>query len=159
MNNSSEANDDQAGLEVLPKKRVALIACGNMVEEAVKTRDRLIAEAGITPLFINARFIKPIDETLLRDITGKFDIIAFAEETCEAGSYGERAVAVIQDELSKLLNGEKYELGSSQTDIRIPKIINFCIKVESVPQGSVDELREMLGISADCMYEKITSML
>ena len=158
-NESSATASDTADNEVISKKRVALIACGNMVEEAVKTRDRLISEAGITPLFVNARFIKPIDETLLRDITGKFDVIAFAEETCEAGSYGERAVAVIQDELSKLLNGEKYELGSSQADIRIPKIVNFCIKVESVPQGSVDELREMLGISADCMYDKITSML
>ena len=113
----------------------------------------------IEPLFVNTRFIKPLDEAMLRNITGKFDIIAFAEETCEAGSFGERAVAVIQDELSKLLTGEKYELGSSKEDIRIPKVINFCIKVETVPQGSVDELRNLLGISADKMTETIVNLL
>ena len=153
----SQKKDAAAGTE--SKKSLAIIACGNMVEEAVKCRDRIINEVGIEPLFVNARFIKPIDEAFLREITGKFDVIAFAEETCEAGSYGERAVAVIQDELSKLLNGEKYELGSSIKDIKIPKIINFCIKEEKVPQGSVDELREKLGISANRMYDKITEML
>ena len=155
----AEAGIETADQTTAQQKKVAIIACGNMVEESVKCRDRLISEAGITPLFINARFIKPLDEALLRRITGKYDIIAFAEETCEAGSFGERAVAIIQDELSMLLNGEKYELGSSKEDIKIPKIINFCIKEESVPQGSVEELREMLGISADCMYDKITGML
>ncbi|MBR1675008.1 MAG: 1-deoxy-D-xylulose-5-phosphate synthase [Eubacterium sp.] len=145
--------------EQTEKKRVALFACGNMVEEAVKCCDKLISQAGIEPLFVNARFIKPLDETMLRNITGKFDIIAFAEETCEAGSFGERAVVIIQDELSKLLTGEKYELGSTKEDIRIPKVINFCIKEETVPQGSVDELRDQLGISADKMAETIMNSL
>ncbi len=155
---ATDADTDSAA-QPAEKKRIAIFACGNMVEEAVKCRDKLIAETGIEPLFVNTRFIKPLDEAMLRNITGKFDIIAFAEETCEAGSFGERAVAVIQDELSKLLTGEKYELGSSKEDIRIPKVINFCIKVETVPQGSVDELRNLLGISADKMTETIVNLL
>lgn len=140
-------------------KKVAIIAVGNMVEESVKLRDRLISESSINPFFVSGRFIKPIDEKLLREMTGKFDIIAFAEETCEAGSYGERASGIILDELSQICCGHKCETGLSREDFRYPRIINFCIKKEKVRQGSVDELRDALGISADKMFEEITRLL
>lgn len=155
-NSSLDDKKDTSG-EI--KKRVAIIACGNMVEESVKLRDRLISENNIEPLFVSGRFIKPIDEELLKNLAGKFDIIAFAEETCEAGSYGERAASIILDELSKMCSGEKFDTGCSKENIRYPKILNFCIKQDMVRQGSVDELRNELGISADMMYETIVKNL
>ncbi|MCR5147912.1 MAG: 1-deoxy-D-xylulose-5-phosphate synthase [Eubacterium sp.] len=141
------------------KKKVAIIAVGNMVEEAVKLRDKLIVENGITPFFVSGRFVKPIDEKLMREMTGKFDIIAFAEETCEAGSYGERAAGIILEELSQLCTGNKCETGFNMDNFRYPRLLNFCIKQEKVGQGAVNELRDRLGISADKMYEEINRLL
>lgn len=120
---------------------IAIIACGNMMETAVSVRDKLAAEAGITPVLINARFIKPMDCDMLRYYGARCEAVAVLEECTAAGSYGERAAAVLQESGSKA------------------RFLHFCIKQESVKHGDVASLRHALGLDADTICAKITEAI
>ncbi len=109
-------------------KDVALIAVGNMVEVASMAYDILKAE-GIHITLVNARFIKPLDETLLLDLTKEHTTIITLEEHVYQGGYGQAVSAFY------MKNGCK--------DICVK---NVAIEDHFVEHGSVSKLRERLGL-------------
>ena len=118
-------------------KKLAIIAVGNMVETAVKVRDRVKEETNYLPELINLRFINPLDVERIRETISSFDYIAIIEESVKRGSVGE-AVA--------------YEMAGMETDCRL---LHFCINEETVNHGSVSKLREVLRLDVDSIYERI----
>lgn len=119
--------------------RIAVISCGNMVEEAVKLVDLLRAD-GFSPSLINARFVSVIDEDMLRRVADKHDVIVTMEENVTAGGYGQLLSAEIND--LQLNNGSIIHIDGS-------------IPIGKVEQGRVELLRSRLGIDAVSMYNKI----
>lgn len=115
--------------EVLFKgEKAALIAVGNMVETGFEVYNAL-KEKGIEITMVNARFVKPLDEELLRDLAAKHKAVITLEEHMLQGGYGQAVSA--------------FYMRSGITDI---KVRNLAIEDMFVEHGKVSELREMLGI-------------
>ena len=82
--------------EVLqPGKNVALLAVGSMVEEAVKAAALLDDQN--QPQIVNARFVKPLDEKLLRQIMTDFDAILTIEEGALTGGFGSAVLSWLNE--------------------------------------------------------------
>lgn len=123
---------------------VAILACGNMVEEAVKLVS-LLRTDGINPTLVNVRFVSTVDMDMLRNVVSNSRVLVTMEENISKGGYGEMVAAAISD-------FELYKNG------RI-KHIDASIHSEKVRHGSVKKLRQILGIDADSVYDKIKSAL
>ncbi len=66
---------------------VALIALGSMVYPALEAAERL-ARDGIEAAIINARFVKPLDETMVKQLATQIGRIVTLEEGQVAGGFG-----------------------------------------------------------------------
>jgi 1-deoxy-D-xylulose-5-phosphate synthase len=74
--------------EVLRRGRdVALLATGTMVYPALEAARALEAD-GINATVVNCRFIKPIDESTLRDVLDEHDVIVTIEEGTIVNGFG-----------------------------------------------------------------------
>ena len=67
--------------------QVALVALGSMVYPALKVADEL-AKEGISAMVVNARFVKPFDDALLKTIAHQIGRIVTLEESQIAGGFG-----------------------------------------------------------------------
>jgi len=66
---------------------LAILAVGSMVYPSWQGAD-LLDKDGIQAALINCRFIKPIDETMLREILAKYKLIVTLEEGSLIGGFG-----------------------------------------------------------------------
>lgn len=123
--------------EVLAKgSGIALIAVGNMIPEMEKVYTRCTSE-GMDITFVNARFVKPIDTGLIDELSRDHHTIVVVEEGIKHGGYGELVSEyVMSRELS--------------VKVHIRAIDDSFVK-----HGSVDELRKLLGLDADSVYELV----
>ena len=81
--------------EVLEKgKEIAILAVGNMVEEAEIACQHL-KENGLQPTLVNARFVKPFDSDLVDELAGTHKIICTVEENVYQGGYGQTVLSYI----------------------------------------------------------------
>lgn len=74
--------------EILKGKDVAVIAAGKMVQHAFKACEMLKSE-GIDVTLINARFIKPLDKSMLKYIYNNHKIVFTIEDNVISGGFGE----------------------------------------------------------------------
>ncbi len=68
-------------------KDVTLLAIGNMVPNAVAAAELLRAD-GVDAGVVNMRFVKPIDEELLRSVASQCDAIVTVEDNVVQGGFG-----------------------------------------------------------------------
>ena len=66
---------------------VALLAVGSMVEIALDAADRLAAD-GVEAGVVNCRFVKPLDEALLADLSRRYGELVTMEENALTGGFG-----------------------------------------------------------------------
>ena len=127
--------------EVINKgKDIAVIAIGNMVKQAIGSMD-ILKEKGIEPTIVNARFLKPIDESILRDIFNNHKYIVTIEDNVIIGGFGSR--------INKFLIDNNYD----------NKILNIALEEEFIPHGDINSLYEAYGLSAKCIAQKIENLL
>ena len=127
--------------EVINKgKDIAIIAIGNMVKQAIDSMD-ILKEKGIEPTIVNARFLKPIDESILRDIFNNHKYIVTIEDNIIIGGFGSR--------INKFLIDNNYD----------NKILNIALEEEFIPHGDINSLYEAYGLSAKCIAQKIENLL
>ena len=69
-------------------KEIALWSLGNMVEEAKKIAKEIKRLIGIKITVVNARFVKPLDESLLRKHSEDYQLIISLEDGTEKGGFG-----------------------------------------------------------------------
>ncbi len=110
---------------------VAILAIGAMVAPALAAADRLAAD-GIETTVVNARFVKPLDEALLRALAARFDALLTVEENVIAGGFG----SAVSEALDRLGLGQVrvHRLG-------VPDVL--------VDHASQAQQRLMLGLTAD----------
>ncbi|MBQ2642251.1 MAG: 1-deoxy-D-xylulose-5-phosphate synthase [Eubacterium sp.] len=139
---TNETPDFSLGKSYITKKGddICIIAVGNIYEEAERAT-KLLAEDNIDATLVNARFIKPIDEKLIGKLFKKYDHIIVLEEGIKKGGYGE-SIEVFAEESDEKVN-----------------IHVMAIEDEFVQQGSVNELRDYLGISAESVVDRVKSIL
>ena len=122
--------------EVLRKGRtIALLAFGNMLEEALKAGDKINATV------VNMRFIKPLDIKLIRDLGSSHKLLVTLEENTISGGAGSAVLEVISE----------YDLKCQSLRIGIPD--------KFVEQGSQEQLRKKYGLDAASIIKSIEKKL
>jgi 1-deoxy-D-xylulose-5-phosphate synthase len=122
--------------EVLRKGRtIALLAFGNMLEEALKAGDKINATV------VNMRFIKPLDIKLIRDLGSSHKLLVTLEENTISGGAGSAVLEVISE----------YDLKCQSLRIGIPD--------KFVEQGGQEQLRKKYGLDAASIIKSIEKKL
>ena len=121
---------------IYTEQDIAILAVGHMYETAVKVRE-LLKEQGLSCSLINVRFVKPLDEELLKQIAGAHRLVATIEENVLSGGYGEHV--------------DSYY---AKTAIST-RLLNFAIPDEFVEHGDVSVLRKKEGLDAISITERI----
>ena len=117
---------------------VAVLALGTIGNRAMKGVEKAVSD-GADPLFINMRFLKPLDESLVEYACRRCHTII----TVEDGTvFGGLASAV-----SEYVAAKNYDV----------KIIPHGIPDRFIEQGFVDELISECGYNADNVYDSIIS--
>ncbi len=123
--------------EVLHKGRnVAVLALGSMVEVCQEICEELEKE-GTDPTFVNVRFVKPMDTALLDELTEDHSLLVTVEENVENGGFGQQVCGYM----------EAHHPGCQVLPVAIPD--------RFVAHGSVDSLREQLGLCTSAIVKKI----
>lgn len=78
--------------------RVALLAVGSMVKMAEEVQKQLKERMDMDAALVNARFVKPIDEELLRSFADTYELVVTLEENVKDGGFGARVLAFAEEE-------------------------------------------------------------
>ncbi|NLT51532.1 MAG: 1-deoxy-D-xylulose-5-phosphate synthase [Ignavibacteria bacterium] len=144
---SASGKELKPGFELIPigksetvrqGKDLAMLAVGNMVAFAEKAAEMLETE-GISCEIVNMRFIKPLDEEKLKEISGKFKKIITLEENSIVGGFGAGVLEYLN------ANGFKNE-------IKIVGLPDYYIE-----HGTQKELYNLIGIDAEGIYKTAKS--
>ncbi len=111
-----------------------------MVEETEKLYNKFAAE-GRNVTFVNARFVKPIDEELIGNLAKTHKLLVIIEEGIKHGGYG----SLVEEYLA--------EKGCDAN------VMTFAIEDEFVKHGTIAELRRELLLDYESMYERINERL
>ncbi len=121
---------------IYEEKDICLLAVGCMVRIGEEVRD-ILKEKGLKCSLVNARFVKPIDTDYIKNAADSHRLFVTMEENVESGGYGEKVRAFIDD--SRLDAG----------------VMTIAIPDKFVTHGSVDRLRQELGIDAKSIADRI----
>ena len=121
---------------IVKESKIALLSVGHMFEEAVKIR-RMLKEKGYPCTLVNARFVKPLDEEMIRNLAGDHEWIVTLEENVQTGGFGERV-----------------QTFACQENLPVRVLIS-ALPDEYVEHGSIDILRKETKIDAESVTEKI----
>lgn len=83
--------------ELRPGKDVVLLAVGGMNAPCLAAAD-LLARQGIAAAVVNARFVKPLDEQLLRRLARDVGVIVTVEDNVLAGGFGAAVLEYINSQ-------------------------------------------------------------
>jgi 1-deoxy-D-xylulose-5-phosphate synthase len=110
---------------------IAVLALGTMVYPTLEAARQLETENGIRLTVINARFVKPLDETLILEMARKHGRLITLEENTLQGGFGSAVLELL----------EEHNLSGVQ-------VLRLGYPDKPIPQGEQHELRAMLGL--DC---------
>ena len=119
---------------------ILLFAAGTMVKTALQLSE-MLGRSGLHPTVVNARFLKPLDEALLRDLGGRHSLIVVLSESERSGGLGEAVEDFVFREKIKT------------------EVLNLEPADGFVPQGKPDELRKKLGLDAESICSRILAFL
>ncbi len=121
-------------------KDIAIIGVGKAMEDAEiiyrELKDKL---PGIDPYLINPRFLKPLDTNLLTKLEKKIHTIITVEDNALIGGFGSMMKSYF-----------------SNSDVNV---YSFGIPDEFITHGTIDQLKNMMGISAEKITKEIISIL
>ena len=115
---------------------IAILSVGHMFEETVKVRENL-ESMGYNPSLINARFVKPMDEAMVKKLAENHKMIAVVEENVKTGGYGEQIMRYVSE----------HKLSVNVLSLSLPD--------EFIEHGSITELRRDNGIDSASLTERI----
>jgi 1-deoxy-D-xylulose-5-phosphate synthase len=119
---------------------VAILAIGVTVSEAMKAAGQL-KEEGVSVAVINARFVKPLDKDLIREVAKKVKCLVTVEEGCRMGGFGSAVLEFLSEE-------ECWDLPT-----KVLGLPDWYIE-----QGPQDLLREKYGLTADGIYDQAKAL-
>ncbi len=120
---------------------VAILAIGSMVAPALDAA-RELAKDGIGTTVVNARFAKPLDEELIKELASQIKRLVSVEENTLNGGFGSSVISLLQ--------------GSGIADAQVR-----CLGIpdEFVEQGSQDILRAKYGLDRSGIAQAVLSLL
>jgi transketolase len=121
-------------------KDVCLLSTGNMLPEAIEAAHKL-EKRGISAQVVSFHTVKPLDEAFLKNAFGRFTLVATIEEHSLIGGFGAAVSEWLTDSGT-----------TNQNFVRFGTPDAFFKK-----SGEQEYAREMLGLSAHQIAEKIVS--
>lgn len=121
---------------VYQESEIAIVSVGHMFEAAAEVRDRLKSR-GYRCTLVNARFVKPIDQSMLEELCRDHRLIATIEENVQTGGFGEHVIEYV---------------GRKCRDVQV---LSLALPDDYVEHGSIQALREETGIDVGTMTQKI----
>ena len=106
-----------------------LLALGTMVRPALEAAEQLKKEHGLGLAVVNARFVKPLDETLILELARTHGRIVTLEENALQGGFGTAVLELLE-----------------QHDLTGVPVLRLGYPDRYIPQGEQHELRAMLGL-------------
>ncbi len=119
---------------------IALFAVGSMVQTADTVRKSL-KEKGYNVSLINARFVKPIDEEMVQQLSRNHSVLVTMEENVQKGGFGEGVCEYVSE---------------AQIDI---KVLNISLPDDYIEHGSVSILKTEAGIDSESVIQKILAVV
>ena len=123
-------------------ENVCIIALGAMVKTASECVS-LLKEEGVSAFLLNARFIKPLDGKLLKELANRFDLIVTVEEGALNCGFG-----------SAIL--EFYE---KENFLCKTRVIRAGFPDEFIPAGRREKLFDIYGIDAPFLAKRIKKLV
>ena len=117
---------------------VAILAIGNTVHPCLLAQQRLEAE-GTRASLVNMRFVKPLDEDLIKKIVKKVHRIVTVEENTLYGGFGSGINEILTADSARILS------------IGLPD--------RFIEHGNSEELREKYGLTADKIAERVSEFI
>ncbi len=121
-------------------EEIAVVAVGNMVEEAEELYNRFLDDHKEITV-VNARFIKPLDTVMIDELARTHKLLVILEEGIRHGGYG----AMIEEYIAD----KQYAC----------KMLVVAIEDTFVQHGTIAELRRLLNMDCDSVYQRIQTML
>ena len=119
----------------------AIIALGTMVYPALQSAIALNAE-GIDLTVVNARFVKPLDETLIVALAEKYGMLITIEENALQGGFGSAVLELLEQ---RGLNGTR--------------VLRLGYPDSYIPQGEQHELRALLKLDSAGITDSIRAFI
>jgi 1-deoxy-D-xylulose-5-phosphate synthase len=114
---------------------VVIVAIGHTVLPALKAAEEL-APLGIDASVVNARFVKPLDKNLFRDLLTRVPRLITVEDHVVTGGFGSGLIEFLADE--------------GFTGIEVKRL---GVPDRFIPHGTQDELRKMCGFDKDAIAQ------
>ncbi len=121
---------------------VCIIAVGSMVKTAGECA-ALLKEEGLSTFLVNARFIKPLDENLLKKLANKFNLIITVEDGALDCGFGSAILEFYEKENL---------LGKA-------RIIRAGFPDQFIPAGKREKLFDIYGLNASFLAKRIKKLL
>lgn len=122
---------------------VAILAIGSMVETALQGAELLDRE-GVSATVVNARFAKPIDSDLIRELSGTVRHLVTVEENALSGGFGSRVAQLLEQE--RLRGVSLLRLGVPDAFIKHGAREFLLEEVGLTPGGIADKVRAVLSV-------------
>lgn len=123
-----------------PGDDYAVLACGPMVQVAEEAAE-LLRREGIQLGVVNARFLKPLDSSMLLDLAHAGTGMIVLEEACEAGSLGSAVLEFYAEH--EIYDARVHLMG-------VPDIF--------VEHGSIKEQRQQTGLTVEAVISRVKAM-
>ena len=118
-----------------------ILALGTMVYPAMVAAIALDAE-GVALTVVNARFVKPLDDTLITALAAKCGVLITIEENALQGGFGTAVIELLEQ---RGLNGTR--------------VLRLGYQDSCIPQGEQHEQRAMLGLDSAGITASIRTFL
>ena len=128
------------GRKITPGNDIAILSIGhpgNFAQEAIEE----LKGTGASVAHYDMRFVKPIDETMLHEVFGKFDKVITIEDGCLMGGFGSAVIEFMAD--------QKYSA----------EIVRLGIDDKYIHHGTQEELWEDAGFDVKAIVKTIKEML
>ncbi|SMD42034.1 1-deoxy-D-xylulose-5-phosphate synthase [Aquiflexum balticum DSM 16537] len=123
-------------------EEVAILTIGHIGNYAV-TASELLAKEGLNPAHYDMRFVKPLDESLLHEVFGKFKKVITVEDGCLMGGFGS---AVLEWMVDNGYSAQVKRLGIPDAIIEHGEQIELHRECGFDPEGIAQVVREMAEI-------------
>jgi 1-deoxy-D-xylulose-5-phosphate synthase len=120
---------------------LAIVAIGHTVIPALKAAQEL-APLGISAAVVNARFVKPLDEKLFRDLLTKVPRLITVEDHVISGGFGSALVEFLADD------------GITGVEVK-----RLGVPDRFIPHGTQDELKKICGFDKDAIAQAALQMM
>ena len=118
---------------------IAVISLGEIGTEVNKAITETKLQEKVT--HIDARFMKPLDQVMLKDVFKTYKAIITIEDGCLIGGFGQSIKTMALDERYK------------------GKIVSLGLPDEFIEHGEVDELRAQYDLDANSIHKTILQLL